>query len=715
MKRRWKKFLAGVLSAALALNLAAPLALADSVKCMVAGVELSGDQNSVPNGSAIDGQVSYLNNTLTFISNEVTLSTLNKTGVALVTAADGNDGLRLVANGRVIGHTKGNGFEFPIEIAGGEYYYLTNFNWQYSSTGILGATNDKTKIASDTRITLDGFKTGIGGGDVQIDGKVTIKTTTYSGSPVECGIANSTTMNPGSELLIYAQRFIDKENGHLTYKGGHLLLNVTTVAGDFGLSELGIGENVGNIWYRTSKNDAFTKIDTNVQQGIDDFYAVKGQNPVYLELTDVDPDPQESENYDLWVAGKQVTKTNQNDVLGNGTVAYDPNTHTLTLKQADLTLSGDAEEGIYCCIQSELADMLTITGTATLSDADGIMTAGPLTLDNATLTLTGESGDGVEDAIRAGRSDEDITIQNSTVTIAGTNAEGNFFQYGIRCGNLIVANSTLNVKANSSAIVADELKASGAGTVITAETDSTDEDDYALELEYLTRYDGLVLVEGKMNESKKAKIARPEQAPTYFKVYWVVHPGDEPVNGGMQIPGAITSSEEEARLFEGWFLEDGTRLEDSPYYMGPGADHVGNLDRDVTFYGHWRTAESGEGSPDGGDGFGTLLAVGAVVGVAGVVAYQVGTELILDQLLPAGVAVPHTRAELAMLLWNTAGRPAPATLPAFADVADPELAQAAQWAIEQGYLKARADDSFKPDKGVAKWRVIRGYRAVTEP
>lgn len=717
MKRRWKKFLAGVLSAALALNLAAPLALADSVKCTVAGVELSGDQNSVPNGSAIDGQVSYLNNTPTFISNEVTLSTLNKTGVALVTAADGNDGLRLVANGRVIGHTKGNGFEFPIEIAGGEYYYLTNFNWQYSSTGILGATNDKTKIASDTRITLDGFKTGIGGGDVQIDGKVTIKTTTYSGSPVECGIANSTTMNPGSELLIYAQRFIDKENGHLTYKGGHLLLNVTTVAGDFGLSELGIGENVGNIWYRTSKNDAFTKIDTNVQQGIDDFYAVKGQNPVYLELTDVDPDPQESENYDLWVAGKQVTKTNQNDVLGNGTVAYDPNTHTLTLKQADLTLSGDAEEGIYCCIQSELADMLTITGTATLSDVDGIMTAGPLTLDNATLTLTGESGDGVEDAIRAGsQCDKDITIRNSTVTIADSNAEGDFFHYGIRCGNLTVANSTLNVKVGGSAIVADELKASGAGTVITAETDASEEQEYyAIELDELTLRDGLVLVEGKMNESKKAKIARPEQAPTYFKVYWVVHPGDEPVNGGMQIPGPITSSEEEARLFEGWFLEDGTRLEDSPYYMGPGADHVGNLDRDVTFYGHWRTAESGEGSPDGGDGFGTLLAVGAVVGVAGVVAYQVGTELILDQLLPAGVAVPHTRAELAMLLWNTAGRPAPATLPAFADVADPELAQAAQWAVEQGYLKARADGSFKPDKGVAKWRVIRGYRAVTEP
>ena len=678
-------------------------------------MELSGDQNSVPNGSAIDGQVSYLNNTLTFISNEVTLSTLNKTGVALVTAADGNDGLRLVANGRVIGHTKGNGFEFPIEIAGGEYYYLTNFNWQYSSTGILGATNDKTKIASDTRITLDGFKTGIGGGDVQIDGKVTIKTTTYSGSPVECGIANSTTMNPGSELLIYAQQYIG-EQGHLTYNGGHLLLNVTTIGMDFGLSRLGIGENVSRFWYRTDDDAGYTEIDTSVQEKLDSFFEVKETNHAYLELTDVDPDQQESETYDLWVAGTQVKKTNQKDVLDDGTVAYDPNTHTLTLKQADLTLSGDAEEGIYCCIQSELADMLTITGTATLSNADGILTEGPLTLDNATLTLTGNINEDVgDDAIRAGRSDEDITIENSTVTIAGTNSKGNFFNYGIRCGKLTVANSTLNVKVGGSAIVADELKASGAGTVITAETDASEEQEYyALELDELTLRDGLDLVEGKMNESKKAKIAQPEQAPTDFKVYWVVHPGDEPVNGGMQFPGAITGSEEEARLFEGWFLEDGTRLEDSPYYMGPGANHVGNLDRDVTFYGHWRTAESDEGGGDGGDGFGTLLAVGAVVGVAGVVAYQVGTELILDQLLPAGVAVPHTRAELAMLLWNTAGRPAPATLPAFADVADPELAQAAQWAIEQGYLKARADGSFKPDKGVAKWRVIRGYRAVTE-
>ena len=714
MKRRWKKFLAGVLSAALVLNLAAPLALAGSptigAACRVTSVYLwpkyvgrVDDNERVP---YIQGEVSYDHGLLTFHEDVTLDTTLDSENYSLVKALS-EENLRLVANGKVTGKTKSNGFDGAKEIVRGEYD-LTNTDAGNQSKGILGATNDKTTIASDTRTTLKGFQTGIGWGSVQIDGKVKI-------SSAACGIANFTTMNHGSELLIYAQQYIG-EQGHLTYNGGHLLMIVAENGDGNNIVQgrLSIGNNVSRFWYRTDENGAYTEI--NVKENYENFTAAIGQNQDYLELTDVNPDQPESETYDLWVAGKQVTKTNQSNVLGDGTVSYDPDTHTLTLNNAHLTLSGDAEEGIYCCIQSELAEELTITGTATLSDAVGIMTAGPLTLNNADLTITGNIDDDIgDDAIRAGRSDEDITIQNSTVTIAGTNAEGNFFQYGIRCGNLIVANSTLNVKANSSAIVADELKASGAGTVITAETDSTDEDDYALELEYLTRYDGLVLVEGEMNKSKKARIARPEQAPTYFKVYWVVHPGDEPVNGGMQIPGAIFGSEEEERLFEGWFLEDGTRLEDSPYYMGPGVDHVGNLDRDVTFYGHWRTAESDEGSPDGGDGFGTLLAVGAVVGVAGVVAYQVGTELILDQLLPAGVAVPHTCAELAMLLWNTAGRPAPAALPAFADVADPEMAQAAQWAIEQGYLKARADGSFKPDKGVAKWRVIRGYRAVTEP
>ena len=724
MKRRWKKFLAGVLSAALALNLAAPLALAGSstigAACSVTSVFLYPEYVGRVDGenvSCIQGEVSYDHGLLTF-HGDVTLTTVGVAdlGTVPLVKALSEKNLRLVANGKVTGRTKGNGIEEAKEIAGGEYdLTYADLGAAYVETkpkGILGGDTGTT-ITDETEITLKDFHTGIAGGNVQIDGTVNITGAMYKGATY--GIANFTTMNPGSELEIHADRYIRKDC-LLTYNGGHLLMIVAENGDGNNIVQgrLSIG-NVSRFWYRTDENGAYTEI--NVKENYENFTAAIGQNQDYLELTDVDPDQPESESYDLWVAGKQVTETNQNDVLGDGgSVKFDPDTNKLTLKDANLTLDGAAN--VNGCIDSELAEELTITGTATLSDADGIMTTGPLTLKDATLTLTGNiEGDIGEDAIRAGRSDEDITIQNSKVTIAGTNAEGNFFNFGIRCGKLAVANSTLDVKVYGSAIVADELKASGAGTVITAETDSQNEEDYAIELNNensLTMNDGLALVEGEMNKSKKAKIAQPKQAPTDYTAYWVVRPGDTPAPS-MQIPSAIFGSEEEERLFVGWFLEDGTRLEDSPYYMGPGADHVGNLDRDVTFYGHWRTAESGEGSPDGGDGFGILLAGGAVVGVAGVVAYQVGTELILDQLLPAGVAVPHTRAELAMLLWNTAGRPAPATLPAFADVADPELAQAAQWAIEQGYLKARADGSFKPDKGVAKWRVIRGYRAVTEP
>ena len=527
MKRRWKKFLAGVLSAALALNLAAPLALAGSstigAACSVTSVFLYPEYVGRVDGenvSCIQGEVSYDHGLLTF-HGDVTLTTVGVAdfGTVPLVKALSEKNLRLVANGKVTGRTKGNGIEEAKEIAGGEYNLTYADLGAYLDTkpnGILGGDTGTT-ITAGTEITMKDFHTGIGGGDVRIDGTVNITGAMFEGATY--GIANFTTMNPGSELEIHADRYIRKDC-LLTYNGGHLLMIVAENGDGNNIVQgrLSIGNDVSRFWYRTDENGAYTEI--NVKENYENFTAAIGQNQDYLELTDVDPDQPESETYDLWVAGKQVTKTNQSNVLGDGTVSYDPDTHTLTLNNAHLTLGEDAEEGISSCIDSDLTDdMLTITGTATLFDADGILTDGPLTLKDATLTFTGNiDGDIGDDAIRAGRSDEDITIQNSTVTIAGTNAEGNFFQYGIRCGNLIVANSTLNVKANSSAIVADELKASGAGTVITAETDSTDEDDYALELEYLTRYDGLVLVEGEMNKSKKARIARPEQAPTYFKV-----------------------------------------------------------------------------------------------------------------------------------------------------------------------------------------------------
>ena len=94
-------------------------------------------------------------------------------------------------------------------------------------------------------------------------------------------------------------------------------------------------------------------------------------------------------------------------------------------------------------------------------------------------------------------------------------------------------------------------------------------------------------------------------------------------------------------------------------------------------------------------------------------AYDLGMSLYQEHWLPADFVMPKTRAELALLLWNTAGRPAPAAQPAFADITDPDTAQAAQWAVETGLMTTKSADLFKPEKSVTRWKAIRSWKRVT--
>lgn len=94
-------------------------------------------------------------------------------------------------------------------------------------------------------------------------------------------------------------------------------------------------------------------------------------------------------------------------------------------------------------------------------------------------------------------------------------------------------------------------------------------------------------------------------------------------------------------------------------------------------------------------------------------AYDLGMSLYQEHWLPADFVMPKTRAELALLLWNTVGRPAPAAQPAFADIPDPDTAQAAQWAVETGLMTPKSADRFKPEKSVTRWKAIRSWKRVT--
>ena len=122
------------------------------------------------------------------------------------------------------------------------------------------------------------------------------------------------------------------------------------------------------------------------------------------------------------------------------------------------------------------------------------------------------------------------------------------------------------------------------------------------------------------------------------------------------------------------------------------------------------------GSTGGGDGGGAIVIVAAVGAVAaGVVGYGVYNYVSgqkLQALLPEGVAAPENRAQTALLLWNTAGRPEPADAPAFADVADPDTAKAAQWCVEQGLMKRRLNGKFAPGSSIPAYQVLNAYRKL---
>ena len=108
---------------------------------------------------------------------------------------------------------------------------------------------------------------------------------------------------------------------------------------------------------------------------------------------------------------------------------------------------------------------------------------------------------------------------------------------------------------------------------------------------------------------------------------------------------------------------------------------------------------------DASSAAGGAIAAVAVGGAAVWGGYEVVTRVILNELLPEGAAIPANRGQLALLIWTEKGKPEPAAQPAFADVADPDMAKAAQWCTEQGTMDAKGD-CFEPEGWTPKFKVI---------
>lgn len=106
---------------------------------------------------------------------------------------------------------------------------------------------------------------------------------------------------------------------------------------------------------------------------------------------------------------------------------------------------------------------------------------------------------------------------------------------------------------------------------------------------------------------------------------------------------------------------------------------------------------------------GILAGTTAMFAGCAVIGYEAVTGSILADLLPKGTAIPSTREQLAVLLWSTAGKPEPAAPAVYSDVAEPETAKAARWAVEAGLLPDMGEGVFTPGKRVTKVQVIRAW------
>lgn len=603
------------------------------------------------------GTISYdSENDILQISGPVTLGSptepINKT---LLEGDSYSKKTKLTADQTVEGWVTGawhDGISSMDEIVAG--HYILHAVDPDGNEGIVGQRN--TKINSGVTVELHNFKKGIWFDPVTIYGDVFI----YDG---EIGLDGfDHTLMPGATLEIHAKKFLGMTGtSKMRYQGGHLTMNAAdSTTEDRGLAAL--NAEVDQFWYRTGPEAAF--VETTAEA----FNSNKPLDAVYLELTDEEPS----------MDGRFIEGDYTYEITAEGNVrilAYGGSEADVvvpaTLGGRNVTEIGNSTRGVF----DTNAAICSVTFPDTLKEMSGL----PLFYGCENL--------------------ETITIPASVTGMHFHSAADCFIS---NCPNLknIVFKGT---RAQWEAIEKEDVNLDGItvrcsdGNVDPVQPDPDqpeqpdpgDPDDKDVFLQF---------------EDCSVDVEKPDGTTLHFDATGVKQSQQLPKGAKV----TITLDEKaipEGMKFSCWVFDP--RPED---LMEDGTTATFTMQEDIGVLAKFSTLEEDDSSAD----FGTIAAATAVVGVVGATAYLVGTEVALNQLLPAGTSVPQDRAQLALLLWNTAGRPEPAALPAFADVTDLDTAKAAQWCMEAGFFQPREDGSFKPGKHVSRWKVLRTYQRIVK-
>ena len=444
----------------------------------------------------------------------------------------------------------------------------------------------------------------------------------------------------------------------------------------------GSGVIDGNVKFtRTNTTDNYRVAvgeseSSNTQTALTDTTYSATVNAKYLNIQPGTPETTDSDdkvtNYGITVTMNhgeaiEVTSNNCGNILGdiytNGKLTYDPESHTLTGTGTfgELKINITAADNVDVKLSNDVgATTPVVDGALTINNANNIT----VTPADGTVAVNGK-----------------LTVDSANnVTVVGNRDQTGDSHYGT------IIDGDVDITCSGDVLFENK----GNGDVIgglTASTFKVDAHD--------------VTVKGNSTG----------QAYPIFGSANIESTGDvvlENKGSGKAVSGEVKYTPTHTQKYE---IKTGTTAESAEtFYTGEsGTGYTGAFNDP---YINIAPASSGDTTPDdtgtvdsGSDAGGAVAAV-LVGGAAVWGGYEIATRVILHNILPEGTAIPANRGQLALLVWNNAGRPAPVNEPAFADMDDADMAKAAQWCVEQGIMEAKTAETFKPEGWMPKFKVI---------
>lgn len=248
-----------------------------------------------------------------------------------------------------------------------------------------------------------------------------------------------------------------------------------------------------------------------------------------------------------------------------------------------------------------------------------------------------------------------------------------------------------------------DVTADGEATLTMPDYEVTVEATYKTKTNTLTFTDATATVKDKNNDDKSLNSNDEVAVGTDVSMKADVPAGEEFTGWTIKVNGQDVTDD---------LLGDRKDLDEISFPMPDGKVEVTANHKPTTEPVGPDDPEIPDTGDDGSGVAGAIVAGGAIIWGA----YEAGTGIYRLVHMP-GIILPSNRAELALLIWEKADKPAPESDELFADIDedDTDLQQAARWMVEQDLMKEDEENNkFVPGAPVTKLQVCMTWQKAED-